>query len=81
MEKTTYEKGLEKGLQEGREKGLGEGQEKALRGLLLVLLQERFGTLSPDALARFNACQVDKLPDMGRSLLHADSLKDLGLED
>ncbi len=71
--KTWFEEGVETGL----EKGLHTGQ----RQLLLALLEEQFGTLSEAARQRLEAWPAEQLTDLGRKLLHAESLTELGLGD
>jgi hypothetical protein len=68
--------GREEGLQRGREEGRQEGQ----RELLATLLQERFGRLSKPVRQRLHSLSGRDLAQLGRDLLKAQSLGDLGLE-
>ena len=71
--KTWFEEGVEKGL----EKGLHAGE----RRMLLAQLEGRFGPLSETARQRLEAWPVEQLTELGRALLRANSLAELGLED
>jgi hypothetical protein len=64
-EMTTYEKGMQKGQ----------------LGLLEAQLHDRFGRLSEAALERLRALPPERLIEMGRAMLRAESLQELGLED
>lgn len=55
------------------------GELKGRRNLVRELLEDRFGTLSPETLARLEAWPGDRLRELGRSLLSAKSLAELGL--
>lgn len=61
--------------QRGVERGKLEGQ----RDLLRDLLEERFGPSSPTVLDRLQAWPADRLTELGRALLSATSLEELGL--
>ena len=64
--------------EEGREEGIPQGQ----RALLLTLLETRFGSpISETATLRLGSWPADKLTELGRAMLAAQSLKELGLED
>jgi hypothetical protein len=65
MNTTWYEKGIEKGRRE----------------LLREQLEERFGSLSPAVQERLQQLPVERLSALGKALLRAQSLRDLGLED
>src|SRR5438445_8855682 len=71
MNTTWYEKGLEK----GREKGLEVSRE-----ILRAQIDQRFGPLSPTVLERLEQLPEDGLKALGKALLRAQSLGDLGLE-
>jgi hypothetical protein len=73
MNTTRYEKGLEKGEEKGREKGRRE--------LLCEMLDNRFGPLSPDAREKVNQLTSERFTALTKAVLHASSLRDLGLED
>ena len=55
------------------------GELKGRRNLVRELLEDRFGTLSPETLARLEAWPGDRLRELGRSLMSAKSLEALGL--
>jgi hypothetical protein len=57
------------------------GEERGQRRLLQVQLEERFGPLAQQARERLAAWPVEKLQDLGRALMRAQSLRELGLED
>jgi hypothetical protein len=67
--KTWFEEGVEKGLHAGE------------RRMLLAQLEERFGPLSETARQRLEAWPAEQLTELGRALLRAKSLAELGLED
>jgi hypothetical protein len=77
MNTTWFEKGLEKGRQEGLEEGKVEGRRQVLR----EQLEERFGPLSSSVLERLEQASVDHVKALGKMLLQAQSLHELGLED
>jgi hypothetical protein len=65
MMMTTYEKGMEK------------GQRKSVQ----VLLEHRFGPLSPTAVQRLEEWPAERLTELLIGVLNAPSLQALGLED
>jgi hypothetical protein len=69
MAVTTFEKGLQTGLQQGR------------RSTLQEQLEARFGPLSPRAQQRFDSLSPERLQALTRELLKAQTLQELGLED
>jgi hypothetical protein len=69
MVTTTFEKGLEQGRQQG------------YREMLRDLLETRFGPLSEQAQQRLTSWPPERLRELGRALLAAKSLQELGLED
>ena len=73
MNTTWFEQGLEKGIEKGIEKGY--------RRLLQEQLEERFGPLSPAVLERLQQLPAERLSELGRALLRAHSLRELGLEE
>jgi Domain of unknown function (DUF4351) len=93
---TIYEKGFEVGLQKGRaeinqtvyEKGIEKGIEKGRaeqrvfeRQLVLrEQLEERFGLLPPKSVSRLAALTLDELVQLGKAIMRAKSLHELGLE-
>jgi hypothetical protein len=64
MNMTSYEKGLEKGQRE----------------ILRMQIDERFGPLSPAVLERIEQLPAEQLKPLGKALVHAQSIRDLGLE-
>jgi len=89
MQMTTFQRGRLEGEQtgrlEGEQKGRLEGEQRGkLEGrleLLRDMLQERFGPLDAGASARLRAMSDDAMRDLGKRLLRASSLKELGLAD
>ncbi|MCW3097494.1 MAG: hypothetical protein JWL77_3112 [Chthonomonadaceae bacterium] len=67
------------GLQEGRQEGLQEGRLEGRRELLMDQLSVKFGPLSSEVSARVNALTSEELDSIGRALLAAPTLQDLGL--
>jgi Domain of unknown function (DUF4351) len=60
---------------------IAEGKQQGQRELLLNLLEARFGSLSDTVIQRLQGWPKERLPDLGLSLLKAQSLKELGLEE
>ena len=69
MNTTWFEKGIEKGI------------EKERRETVREQLEDRFGALPPLAQERLQALSTEELKSLRKALLHAASLKELGLED
>ena len=69
MAVTTFEKGVQQGLQQGQ------------RTMLQEQLEARFGPLSPGAQHRLESVGPERLKALALELLKAQSLKELGLED
>ncbi len=69
MGQTTFEKGIEMGAVEGQ------------RLLLRDMLEEKFDPLGEVARQRLAALPAERLRELGRALLRAGSLAELGLED
>jgi hypothetical protein len=69
MAMTTFERGVQAGLQQGQ------------RTMLRKVLEARFGPLNPSAQQRFESLSPEQLEDLVLSLLKARSLQELGLED
>jgi hypothetical protein len=72
-EMTTFEKGEALGRQKGMDQGL--------RRMLQMLLENRFGPLTPVVRQRLDAVPSNKLEELGQALLHGKSLREMGLED
>ncbi len=64
------------GYHQGEEKGIQLGQ----RRLIASLLETRFNSLTDDARARLAAWPADKLEELGKAVVKAKSLRELGLE-
>jgi hypothetical protein len=73
MNATWYEKGIEKGIERGIEKGR--------RLSIQEVLEDRFGDLSHQVLAKLDLMHLDQLASLRKAIFEAKSLKDLGLED
>jgi hypothetical protein len=69
MAMTTFEKGVQTGLQQGQ------------RTTLRKLLEARFGPLSSRARERLEGLGSERLETLTLELLKAQSLQELGLED
>jgi hypothetical protein len=61
------------------EKGLEQGLLKGQRRILLLLLEKRFGPLSPEARARLESWPTERLDEVTLALVDARSLEELGL--
>jgi hypothetical protein len=59
----------------------GQGMAQGQRELLQELLEQRFGPLSPQVIERLSAWPPERLRELGKALLTARSLQELGLED
>ena len=57
------------------------GEETGKRELLREQLETRFGPLSPVAQARLASWPPDRLTELGRALLSANSIAQLGLDE
>jgi hypothetical protein len=55
------------------------GVQKGRRELLREVLEDRFGPLSTETVARLEAWPSDRLRELVRALLSAQSLQELGL--
>lgn len=73
MATTWFEQGLEQGLAQGRNQGQ--------RQFLQMMLERKFGPLTPQARQRLESWPAERLVDAGLALSQAQSLRDLGLED
>src|SRR5262249_19219215 len=75
------EEGAKRGRQEGREEGREMGKQEGMLKSLRMLLEEKFGALSPAVLSRLTAWPSEGLDQLFRAAVRAQSLKDLGLEN
>ena len=88
MNKTSYEKGLEKGLEtmnktsfeKGLEQGLEKGIEQDRRAVVREALEDRFGPLAPEVLHRLEELRLEQLRPLSKAVWKAQSLAELGLE-
>ncbi len=67
--------------EEAEERGLQKGELKGKRELLLDLLETKFPGSSQTARQRVEEWPAEKIKEASRSLLTAQSLRNLGLED
>lgn len=56
-------------------KHFGAGEEEGRRGLLIELLEERFGTLPAEVVARVEQASPEEISTWGRRILTADSVQ------
>jgi flagellar biosynthesis/type III secretory pathway protein FliH len=77
------QKGRREGLKQGRQQGLQKGLQKGARAFqdfLLSEMAERFGPVPGTIRRRVKGIQdLDELKKLGKRLLAADSLDDVGL--
>ena len=66
---TTYERGIQQGIQRGQ------------RQLVLRQLEAKFGPLTPEVKQRVEALSTEQLDQLALDFVKAQSLKDLRLED
>ena len=57
-----------------------EGLEAGQRRLIASMLEVRFNSLSKDTRSKLAAWPADKLEELGKALVKAKSLRELGLE-
>ena len=57
-----------------------QGKEEGHREMLHILLQKKFGALSPDVEERLKNWPANRLSELAENLLQAQSLRELGLE-
>ena len=79
VEQRGVQRGKLEGKLEGRLEGKLEGRLEGQRDLLRQLLETRFGPLSAAALARLETWPGDRLTELGRALMSAASLEEVGL--
>ena len=79
---TSWEqKGIIKGRAEGRVEGRVEGELIARRETLLALLRGKFGEVPSTIVEQVEATSSkEKLEDLLRRLIHADSFAEVGLD-
>jgi Domain of unknown function (DUF4351) len=75
--RTTYERGIEQGIERGIEQGMVQGK----RWSALLVMEARFGALSPEVKQRVEALSPEALDRLLRDLLKAQTLKDPSLDD
>jgi hypothetical protein len=73
--------GFSRGLDKGKVEGKLEGKAEGKADLLLRLLAQRFGPLSPDVVARVRSAGGSQLDDWSDRLFQARDLEDLLSED
>jgi hypothetical protein len=64
-------------FEQGLEQGVAEGQRQSVA----ILIEDRFGEIAPQVRERIEKWPAETLPDLLRKIPHAQSLRDLGLED
>ena len=79
--KTTYERGIEQGIQRGIEQGIQRGMEQGERRSTLRQMEAKFGPLGPEVRSRVEALPPEGLAQLQLDLLKAQSLQELRLAD
>jgi flagellar biosynthesis/type III secretory pathway protein FliH len=78
--KEGMQEGLQKGLEKGLRQGRREGRAEGLQELLLSQMEERFGPVPKTIRRRVESIRdFEELKKLGKRLLAAASLEDLGL--
>ena len=76
-----FQKGERRGLQKGEQRGLQKGEQRGVvkgeRKLALLLLEERFGKLSPKIRKQMEHLPAEQLEGLGKALLGFQSKQDL----
>ena len=63
------------------QKGEERGRTEEARRLLRLLLEEKFGPLSPGVIERLNGMSREAIEQVLRAVIKASSLRELGLEN
>jgi hypothetical protein len=79
MNTTWYEKGLEKGRSEMNTTWYERGLEKGRLEVLVDLLADKFGPLSPEIEMKLQGLNAAELGELRKRLINAQSMQDLGL--
>jgi flagellar biosynthesis/type III secretory pathway protein FliH len=81
--KTTYERGLEQGIQRGLEQGIQRGIEQGIeqgeRRSALRQMEAKFGPLTPEVKQQVEALSPEALAQLQLDLLTAHTLEELRL--
>jgi len=80
MKSPLMESARQEGRKEGHDEGLKEGLKEGRVQLLRDQLMDKFGPLSPKTVERLKAMAMEQHTALGRALIRAESLRDLGLE-
>lgn len=76
-EEKGLERGLEQGLRQGRQLGLQDGLRKGQAGLVLRLLERRFGVIPTEYLEELETAPLDQLSRWAERILDADSVAEV----
>jgi hypothetical protein len=77
MNTTWFEKGIQRGIEQGIEQGIEKGRRETLR----EQLEEKFSRLPLSVVERLQQLPSERLMQLSRAVLRAQSLSELGLED
>lgn len=69
--------GLQQGLEQGRQQGRDEGRDEGRRMLLVELVEQRFGPLTQQDVARLDQASPDEVARWTRRFCEAETLQDL----
>jgi flagellar biosynthesis/type III secretory pathway protein FliH len=79
--KEAIQEGLYKGRMQGRQEGRQEGMHEGKSGMLLQLLEYKFGTLEARIIERLQAANGQQLEEWGKRILTATELSDILITD
>ena len=71
--------GVQKMMKTWKEEGIEIGREQGRRQLVLEQIEERFGPVSPTVRSQIELLEGEKLRQIGKALVKAQSLGELGL--
>lgn len=77
MNKTPYDKGIERGLEQGLERGLETGKESALRDVAIALLESKFRSVPGSIIERIGTLSYSELRTLTIGIQGAATIEEL----